>query len=184
MPTNTAEAPAKTAAEEPAAPANSGMIKIAVIVVAAMALEGAAMFYIFGGAQAAPPTGSEENSENAALTDNFELESNADEAEVVIDTFNTTNTLAARGSVIHISFKLVGIVAQEDKEAFNEAANKVHEARVRQAVVRVIRSSSMDDLDDPNLGSTRRLIREEINKILRKSYLIDVVINDIRLLEQ
>lgn len=183
MATDTVEAPSAASADA-AAGSNSGMMKIAVIVLVAMALEGAAMFYIFGGSKPAAAPEQGESAQSGALTDNFELEGSVDEAEVEIGLFNTTNTRAARGSVFHISFKLFGIVAQEDKDTFNEAANKVHEARVRQAVIRVIRSSSMDDLDDPNLGTTRRLIREEINKILRKSYLIDVVINDVRIMEQ
>ena len=60
----------------------------------------------------------------------------------------------------------------------------VNTDRVRQAVVKVARSSNREDLEDPNLSTMKRLIREEINKVLRKSFIIEVVISDFRTMEQ
>jgi hypothetical protein len=39
-------------------------------------------------------------------------------------------------------------------------------------------------MNDPNLGTIKRLIREEINRLLQKTYVIEVVITDVRIMEQ
>lgn len=108
----------------------------------------------------------------------------SDIVEVVIDDFNVTNNKASTSSVIHITFKLVAIVSRGAEHEFKAAANEVHRARVRQAVVIVARSCSLADLDDPHLTSLKRQIREEINKVLRKSTVIEIVINDFKTMEQ
>ncbi|QDT39049.1 flagellar basal body-associated FliL family protein [Stratiformator vulcanicus] len=104
--------------------------------------------------------------------------------EAEVDNFSSTNSRAAPGSVIHLTFKLTALVAESQKTAFEQAANEDNKARVRQAVIKVARSASLEDLNDPSLTTFKRLIREEINKILRKSYIIEVVINDFKIMEQ
>lgn len=113
-----------------------------------------------------------------------EAASQTDTVEVVIDDFNVTNNKASTSSVIHITFKLVAIVSRAAEHDFKTAANELHRARVRQAIVIVARSCSLADLDDPHLVSLKRQIREEINKVLRKSAVIEVVINDFKTMEQ
>jgi flagellar basal body-associated protein FliL len=109
-------------------------------------------------------------------------ESNA--VEVTVDSFSTTNSRAAPGSVIHLTFKLTAVVAAGQDIAFENAANQHHNARVRQAVLKVARSASLEDLNDPNLTTIKRQLREEINKVLRKSYVNEVVISDFKTMEQ
>jgi hypothetical protein len=60
----------------------------------------------------------------------------------------------------------------------------MHTARIRQAVNKIVRSSSLEELNDPSLGTIKRLTREEINRLLRKSYVSEVVITDVRIIEQ
>jgi flagellar basal body-associated protein FliL len=104
--------------------------------------------------------------------------------EVLIDNFNCTNNRAAAGSTIHVSFKVVCIVQDGQNLAFEELANKTNKTRVRQAIERIIRSAALEDLHDPNLSTIRRQIREEINKVVGKNYVLDIAVSDIRLIEQ
>ena len=55
---------------------------------------------------------------------------------------------------------------------------------MRQAIVEVIRSSSLPDLDDSDLITIKRLMKEKINKVLRNSYIIQVFVSDFRVLIQ
>ncbi|MEX0717926.1 MAG: flagellar basal body-associated FliL family protein [Planctomycetaceae bacterium] len=104
--------------------------------------------------------------------------------EVAIDEFNTTNSRATPGSIIHVSFKLVAIVAANEREPFATAVNGSHEARVREAIEKVVRSTSLDDLRDPSYVMLKRRIKSDINKVLRKSYVIEAVIRDFKTIEQ
>jgi hypothetical protein len=119
-------------------------------------------------------------------TDGVELpaEEGSDAVEVTIDSFSTTNGRAAPGSVIHLTFKLTAVVGRGQDVAFEAAANQHHSARVRQAVLKVARSASLEDLNDPNLTTVKRQLREEINKVLRKSYITEIVISDFKTMEQ
>ena len=107
-----------------------------------------------------------------------------DSVEVEIDSFSISNSLAAPGSVIHVSFKLVATVAMGQETAFGELVGKTKQARVRQAVIKVARSASLEDLQDPDLNVFKRQIKEEINKVLQKSYVNDVIISSFRTMEQ
>ena len=56
--------------------------------------------------------------------------------------------------------------------------------RVREKVNKIVRSSNLDELNDPNLGTIKRLIKEDINRLLRKTYVVEVIITDMRVMEQ
>lgn len=165
---------------------NAKTLIIAGVVVIAMALEAAIIFMMMppkaaevaAGEQAATSEDAPdaEAPEEPAVSDDF--------AEVLVDSFNCTNNRVAPGSVIHLSFKVIGIVRAKQKLSFEEGANHTHKTRVRQSIERIARSSSLEDLNDPNLSTLKRLIREETNKILGKSFVTEIVINDFRMLEQ
>ncbi|MBI1346698.1 hypothetical protein GC163_10465 [bacterium] len=165
---------------------NAKTLIIAGVVVIAMALEAAIIFFVM------PPKGSAVNASEQNATEEVKEDEELEEdptatdefAEVLIDSFNCTNNRVAPGSVIHLSFKVIGIVRSKQKLAFEEAANRTHKTRVRQSIERIARSSSLEDLNDPNLSTLKRLVREETNKILGKSYVTEIVINDFRMLEQ
>src|SRR5690606_19474065 len=85
----------------------------------------------------------------------FGSDEGADAVEVVIDSFSTTNSRAAPGSVIHLTFKLTAVVPRGQEMSFEHAANQQSNARVRQAVLKVARSAGLDDLNDPKLTTMK-----------------------------
>lgn len=48
----------------------------------------------------------------------------------------------------------------------------------------MIRSSNLEDLNDPDSYVIKRKIREEINKVLTKTLIIEVVMDKFRLMPQ
>ncbi len=107
-----------------------------------------------------------------------------DLVEVNIGTdFNCTNGKAHEGAVIHVNFKVVALVGKNEEQSFKDAV-KAADARIKEAVMIVARQADTDALNDPNLGSIKRLIREQINKILKKSYIRDIVISEYSLIER
>jgi flagellar basal body-associated protein FliL len=112
------------------------------------------------------------------------VEAQPELVEVPIDTFNTSNRSAAAGSVIHVRFNLVATVPRGHEVALDDAVTRTMPARIRQAVMEVARSSSLDDLKDPELSVLKRKVKEEINKVLRKSLVSEVIISEFRTMEQ
>lgn len=163
-----------------AARARSGrVVRVVLLLLVVVGVEIAAVWFLLPSPEMA---GARKNTSDGAFDEGLDTGEPATR-EVLIDTFNVTNRRAAAG-VIHIAFRLVAVVAAEHEVAFNEAANRLHRARVRQAVVKVARMSSLEDLGDPELSTVKRRIREEVNKVLRKSYITEVVISEFRTLEQ
>lgn len=113
-----------------------------------------------------------------------EEQTEPDTVEVEVDKFNVSNSMAAPGSVIHIRFNLVATVAEGQETVFGELVSKSKQARVRQAVISVARRATLEDLQDPELNVFKRQIKEEINKVLHKSYVNDVIISSFQTMEQ
>lgn len=107
-----------------------------------------------------------------------------DTVEVIVDNFSTTNSKAAPGATVHLAFKLTAIVPNGQDVAFEHAANQTHKAQVRDSVIRVVRSARLEDLNDPALTTLKRQLREEINKVLKKSYVSEVAISEFKVMEQ
>ena len=104
-------------------------------------------------------------------------------AEVPMGDFSFSNGTAAPGMIIHVDFKLSAVATSKQASSL-DAQLKVHQARVRQAVNKIVRMCNLEELNDPNLATIKRLIREDINRLLRKSYVLEVVITDVRTMEQ
>jgi flagellar basal body-associated protein FliL len=104
-------------------------------------------------------------------------------AEVPMGDFSFSNGTAAPGMIIHVDFKLSAVATSKQASSL-DAQLKVHQARVRQAVNKIVRMCNLEELNDPNLATIKRLIREDINRLLRKSYILEVVITDVRTMEQ
>ena len=133
-------------------------------------------------AQAAAAAKAATSGDHAGGDDGKETPEN-ETAEVAVGDFNCTNSSAAEGMVMHITFKLVAIANGAQAKALEDQL-KAKNAQVRQVVNKIVRSSKMEDLDDPNLGTIKRLIRQEVNRLLRKSLIIEVVISDITTMQQ
>ena len=106
-----------------------------------------------------------------------------DVAEVSLGNFSFSNGVAVPGVILHVDFKLTAITAAKQAASL-ESQVKVHDARIRQAVNKIVRGSNLEELNDPNMHAIKRSIREEVNRLLRKSYVNEVVITDIRTIEQ
>ena len=193
---------AAPAAHDAAAPAagggKGGMMKMIIIIVVVMSLEAVGLFFMLckGSSPAATSEHADEESHDAHGASGAHggghgghgghdaAAGDSESTEVTLETFMTTNNKASPGSIIHMTFRLVCIVATAQRTAFEHAANEEHRHRVRETVLKVARSASMEDLSDPDLSSIKRLFREEINKVLRKSYVTEVVISDFKTIEQ
>jgi flagellar basal body-associated protein FliL len=157
------------------------MVKTVGIIVAAV-LAGAGVTYVLVSpvAPVAAETEDHGGHGHAAPTEEVTPES----VEVPIDTFNVSNRNALPGALIHLRFKLVAAVPAGQEAAFESAANGTMAARVRQAVLTVARNASMEDMRDAELSVLKRQIKEEVNKVLRKSLVSEVIISEFRTMEQ
>lgn len=106
-----------------------------------------------------------------------------DTVEVEIGKFNCTNSKAGIDVSVHVNFTLYAEVQASNEQPFRDAKDK-YEARIRDIVNRVARSASRDDLNDPALDTIKREFREEINRIVRKLYIIQVHIPDWQTMER
>jgi flagellar basal body-associated protein FliL len=160
----------------------SKKLKLLALLLFVMGVEAAVLYMWF------PPPGSQDSAsseDGRASAEADRLTAGVETVEVPIgsDTFTCTNTKAAVGAVVHVTFKLYAIVSRREEAEFSQAVRS-HEARLRQAVITVARSSNREDLDDPNLSTIKRLMRERINKVLKKSFVIEVVVSEYKTMEQ
>jgi flagellar basal body-associated protein FliL len=170
----------ETAEQSPRPKAGGRKLKILLLLFAVMAVEGAGIYLLLP----SPASGGAADEKPAAPDESAKADV-GHTVEVPIEPIvNVTNSLAAPGSIIHVTFKLVAVVPRDQQLAFEDAVNVEHNARVRQAIVKVARSTNMDDLSDPELSTLKRMIREEMNKVLRKSYVHECVISDFKTMEQ
>lgn len=157
---------------------NLKAVIIAVGVVTAMALEGV-FFLLMMPSQPKPAAGEAQSAEETAGKD--ETADNDTAEEPIGDPFNCTNN--QQESNLHLRFKVVAVVKANQSVAFRDM-NTAHKTRVRQAIEKIVRRAQREDLNDPNLSTLSRLMREEINKVLGKSYVIEAVIHDFSMIEQ
>ena len=164
------------ATDPPPPPKKRSRLFIALLLGGVMLAEGVVLYLVLPRSEQASTAGAAEAAPADAPT--------ADAVEVSVGQFQCTNSVAARGSTIFLTFDVAATVARKQSEAFSLAVSSHHKARVRQAIIQVARSSSMEDLKDPEFSVLKRQIKEEINKVLRKSYVDEIVISDIRMIEQ
>lgn len=155
------------------------LIVIAVIVLIVLAQLAVVYFFLL-----APGSKQEEKTETvqSALTEGDSALGDLVEVNIGTD-FNCTNGKAHQGAVIHVNFRVVALVSGKEEQSFKDAV-KAADARIREAVMIVARQADNEALNDPVLGSIKRLIREQINKILKKSYIRDIVISEYSLIER
>ena len=146
-------------------------------VVAAMALE-AVVFLIL--MPSPVPQAAAETATPAEETPEKITESETKE-EPIGEQFNCTNN--REESIVHLRFKVMAVVKSGQEVPFREM-NTTYKARIRQAIEKIARNATREDFDDPSLNTLRRLIREEVNKVLGKSFVMDSVIYDFSMIEQ
>jgi flagellar basal body-associated protein FliL len=143
-----------------------------------------AVFFIMRDCGSAEPSHAVQESPDASHAQTGETEVPADDtAEVAIGDFNCSNGSASPGSILHVDFKMSALTSP-NRVADLERLMKSHQARIRGSVNRILRGSSLEELNDPNLFTIRRSLREELNRLLRKTYVAEVVVTDFRVIEQ
>lgn len=177
-------APPPTTDAAPQAAAKSGKSKKLIIVVGiavVILLQLGVVYYMFGTAKkktdplADGAVVAEAKGDDGALGELVEVPVGNSE-------YNCTNGKAAKDVVFHVNFRVVALVTASQRQAFIDAM-KTSEARIREAIIKVGRNSSHEELNDPHASSIKRLIREDINKILKKSYVQNIVISDFTVIE-
>ncbi len=162
-------------------PLNAKTIKIAGLLLAVMLVQVGIGYFLL-------PSSSAPDAQDSAATPLADEEAatvdKTDIVEVELGSFNSTNSKAVEGTDIHVSFTLSATVSSSNQESFEEAVKKIHPARVRQAVERVTRSSSIENLNDPDLDVLKRKIKEDVNKVLDLSYIDEVILSDYKTMHQ
>jgi multidrug resistance efflux pump len=104
-------------------------------------------------------------------------------AEVPVGDFSFSNATATPGLTIHLDFKLAAKATSKQASSLDSQL-KSHQAQVRQAVDKIVRTSSRDELNDPDLAKIKSLVRDDINRLLGNSDVVEVVITNVRTIEQ
>lgn len=108
----------------------------------------------------------------------------ADVLEPDLGDFSVTSYIHLTNTHLRIDFKLVGIVKTEEEAEFLTRM-EANRHRIREKVIITVRSMSMADLlEDPALGLLKRKIMVNLNRILGKELLRDVIFSDYSIIEQ
>ena len=159
----------------------NGKMKILILIVVAMLGEAGLFFFLGVGSSGASDATTTEtmSGEDGPQTDEEE-----ELVEVEVHDFSVTNTAAAADTVIHISFKVHALLAIDQETGFKEKITASHKVRVRESIETIFRSATMEDLTDSSLSTLKRLVREEINRVLRQTYVVSIVFNDYKTIQQ
>ena len=168
----------ETPSEEPsaAAAAKGGILKIGVAVVLLMAAEAGVLLFFLSGSPAAAADA------EASATDKIaegmeELAAGSDLVEVELSPgFAVTNSTADLGTLVHVNCDLVCAVSGKNRDVFAKSAEEDYRNRIRQVVTEILRSASLEELQDPDMNQLKRRIREDINKTLQHSYVVEVIV--------
>jgi flagellar basal body-associated protein FliL len=178
-------APAPAAVEAPA-PAKKKLlsgkrIKIILIVVGVMVLPavGAALLLPKGHAAA---TGEQAAEGGATHSEESHSQKSENLVEVEVGTFSIS-VEPDDAQMWNISFKLFATIATDAQSHFSDASEK-YKARLRQAVVEVVRRSSIKDLRDPQLDLMKRELKSQLNNVMPEPYIQEVIVSEIRVMQQ
>lgn len=161
-----------TAPDEPSKKFHLGnkKIKILVLLVIVMGLEGAALYFFLPQIS----SGNTQKTDDGSSDDSI----SADMIEVEIGKFIVTNDQAAGTVSMHLKFTITGVVTKSRELEFHRKVSSDHHALVRQTIESVWRSADMDELIEPDLYSIKLKIRKKINKILKQDYIRQVLVSD------
>jgi len=159
----------------------NGKMKILILIVVAMLGEAGLFFFLGVGSSGASDA---TTTETMSGEDGPQPDEEEELVEVEVHDFSVTNTAAAADTVIHISFKVHALLAIDQENGFKEKITASHKVRVRESIETIFRSATMEDLTDSSLSTLKRLVREEINRVLRQSYVVNIVFNDYKTIQQ
>ncbi len=179
-----APAPAPAAAAETAAPPKKKLlggkrIKLIAIVAAVMILPAV-------GAAILLPKGHAASGEQSAEGGAHAEESHSSKAENLVEVEVGSFSISVEpddAQMWNISFKLFATINSEAQSSFGDASERF-KARLRQAVLKVVRMSSIKDLRDPQLELMKRELKSQLNNVLPEPYIQEVVVSEIRVMQQ
>lgn len=155
---------------------SSGMVKWIAIIAVLMLVEAGVMFVLFGSSAPDPEADADQATEEIA-DGLHDIEADSDLVEVELyPAFNVTNSSADLGTLVHVNFELVAGVSKKNAETFTTAATENYKNRLREVVNEIVRSASLEELQDPDLNQLKRRIREDLNKTLQQSYVVEIVV--------
>lgn len=156
-------------------------LKIAIIVLVVMAVQAVAAALLLPKGQSTPAGG--QAAEAGHGTDESHVEKADNLVEAEIGSFSVS--LEENSGIIwNISFKLFAAVSPDAKTEVADAVGERFKARIKQAVVKVVRRSSIEDLRDPQLDLFKRNLKTEINNVLPERYVQEIIVADIRTMQQ
>ncbi|MCH8829344.1 MAG: hypothetical protein IID45_07175 [Planctomycetes bacterium] len=94
--------------------------------------------------------------------------------EVSLGKIDISNNKATVGVTISVQFNLLVEISKDQATAFDLLANRQRKGLVKSVVDTVVGSAHLEALYDPAHRLIARSIKEEINKALKKSYVIRV----------
>jgi len=162
---------------------------IVLLVVGIMAAEGALGWWALSRGHRA--VASDAGADNQSSEDTESTASSEDEEadlgeqplrEVEIGSFQLSNRTPS-GLNMLVQLALSGTVPEALSEEFSERYEQ-HKSRIRQSVLSIIRSSTQQDLADPSLSLVRRKIQNQLNRLLEKKFLVDVVVTEVSIIGQ
>jgi hypothetical protein len=180
-----APAPAAAATGEAAAPApkkkllSGKKIKLIAIIAGVMILPAIGAALLLPKSHAA--TG-EQSGEAGARGEDSHAQKSDSVVEVEIGSFSVS-VEPDDAQMWNISFKLNATVAESAQSQFGDASER-YKARLRQAVVKVVRMSSIKDLRDPQLDLMKREMKSQLNNVLPEPYIQEIVVSEIRVMQQ
>lgn len=128
-------------------------------------------------------TASGEAAESGHAATNAAGEKSEGLAEVEIGQFSVSVEFED-GIVWNVAFKLFAGIAPQTRTEVEACFNDTYKARVKQAVVKVVRMSSIKDIRDPELDLLKRNLKSEINNVLPQRYVQQVIVSEIRTMQQ
>jgi flagellar FliL protein len=191
MPEDTAEQPEPTPAgpvetADQAAPSLFSRLRLVLFALAVVVVEcGITWLYIPDAGEAAALAGDAiaADADADVLPPPEEEEPEEAQLEVELGEFSVTSFQPASGTTLRIDFHLFGTIDPADQIAFEEGMG-VHKQRIRDQVIRTVRSAELADLTDPGLGLIKRQILEKSNQTLGKPYLESIIFSAFSFIEQ
>ncbi len=179
--------PAPAAAEAAAAPAakksllSGKRIKLIAIIAGVMVLPAVGAAFLLPKGHAA--ASAEQSGEGGASHSEESHSAKSDNVvEMEVGSFSVS-VEPDDAQMWNVSFKLFATVGSDASGHFADASERF-KARLRQAVVKVVRMSSIKDLRDPNLELMKRELKSQLNNVLPEPYIQEVIVSEIRVMQQ
>jgi flagellar FliL protein len=106
-----------------------------------------------------------------------------DGVEILLGEFNVTSFQPQSNSTLRISFQLYATTSLEDEYELKKLL-EANKHRVREQVLIIARSATIEDLADPMLTLIKRKISEKVNRLIGKPLVRGAVFSDFSYFEQ